>query len=220
MESRFGARVQTSWGMTELSPLGTIASPDVPASKARASGRPVMGLDMKLTDADGVTLTQQRGKVGHLKIKGASVIERYFKAGASALDADGYFESGDLASIDDDGNVSICGRSKDLIKSGGEWINPTEIEEIVGAHPAVALAAVIGRTDEKWGERPVLIVEWATGHSVNTRALLESLRGRVASWWIPDEIIAVDAMPLAATGKIDKNRLRIDYANGTLCVDQ
>jgi fatty-acyl-CoA synthase len=216
MESRLGARVQTSWGMTELSPVGTIASRDAPATETRASGRPVMGLDLKLTDAHGVVLPRQRGVVGHLKVKGASVIERYFKAEASALDAEGYFDTGDLASIDDAGNVSICGRSKDLIKSGGEWINPTEIEDIVGTHSAVALAAVIARLDEKWGERPVLIVECRQGHSLDARELLEFLRGKVAGWWLPDQILEVAAMPLASTGKIDKNQLRADYANGKL----
>jgi fatty-acyl-CoA synthase len=216
MEKRLGARVQTSWGMTELSPLGTIAAPDAPATETRASGRPPMGLDLKLTDADGAMLPRQRGVVGRLKVSGASVIERYFKAGSSALDAEGYFDTGDLASIDEDGNVSICGRSKDLIKSGGEWINPSEIEDIVGAHPAVALAAVIARSDAKWGERPVLIVEWRHGQSLDGDALLEFLRGKIAGWWLPDLILEVVAMPLAATGKIDKNQLRADYANGKL----
>jgi acyl-CoA synthetase (AMP-forming)/AMP-acid ligase II len=216
MEKRLGARVQTSWGMTELSPLGTIASPDAPATETRASGRPPMGLDLKLTDANGVVLPQQRGIVGHLRVKGASVIERYFKAEASALDADGFFDTGDLASIDDTGTVSICGRSKDLIKSGGEWINPAEIEDIVGTHPAVSLAAVIARSDEKWGERPVLIVQWRQGLSVDGQELLEFLRGKVAGWWLPDQILGIDAMPLAATGKIDKNQLRNDYGSGKL----
>jgi acyl-CoA synthetase (AMP-forming)/AMP-acid ligase II len=219
MEQRLGASVQTSWGMTELSPVGTIAAPCAPAPLARASGRPVVGLDLKLTDANGVALLRQRGVVGHLKVKGASVIERYFKAEASALDAEGYFDTGDLASIDEAGNMSICGRSKDLIKSGGEWINPAEIEDIVGAYPAVSLAAVIGRADEKWGERPVLIVEWRQGQAQASNALLDYLRGKVAAWWLPDQIFKVDAMPLAATGKIDKNQLRADYANGKLTAD-
>ena len=124
------------------------------------------------------------------------------------LDAQGYFDTGDLASIDEAGNLTICGRSKDLIKSGGEWINPAEIEDIVGRHPAVGLAAVIARPDAKWGERPVLIVEPRQGMSVDARSLLEFLRGKVASWWLPDQILQIDAMPLAATGKIDKNQLR------------
>jgi 3-(methylthio)propionyl---CoA ligase len=216
MEKRLGARVQTSWGMTELSPLGTVAPLDAPVTGSRASGRPPMGLDLKLTDASGVDLPRQRGVVGHLKVKGASVIESYFKAPASALDPQGYFDTGDLASIDEAGNVSISGRSKDLIKSGGEWINPAEIEDIVGTHPTVGLAAVIARADAKWGERPVLIVESRKGMAMNAAALLEFLRGKIASWWLPDQILEIDTMPLAATGKIDKNQLRSHYANGKL----
>ena len=216
IEQRLGARVQTSWGMTELSPLGTIAPLDAPPTETRASGRPPMGLDLALTDANGVLLPQQRGVTGHLKVKGVSVIERYFKAETSALDAEGYFDTGDLATIDETGNLTICGRSKDLIKSGGEWINPTEIEDIVGGHPAVGLAAVIARPDARWGERPVLIVEPRKGLSVDAKVLLEFLHGKVASWWIPEQILRIDAMPLAATGKIDKNQLRDDYANGKI----
>jgi len=213
MEKRFGAQVQTSWGMTELSPLGTIALPDARWSTTRASGRPVMGLDLKLVDAEGITLAQQRGVVGHLRVKGASVVDRYFKADADALDAEGYFDTGDLASIDDAGNVTICGRSKDLIKSGGEWINPAEIEEIVGRHPGVGLVAVMGRSDAKWGERPVLIVEPRQGHNPDAQELLGCLRGKIANWWIPDQVVLVESMPLAPTGKIDKNRLRAAYGN-------
>jgi acyl-CoA synthetase (AMP-forming)/AMP-acid ligase II len=216
MEQRLGARVQTSWGMTELSPLGTVAAADTPPSQTRASGRPVMGLDLKLTDAEGVTLPQQRGVVGHLKVKGASVLDRYFQAETDALDAEGYFDTGDLASLDEAGNLTINGRSKDLIKSGGEWINPTEIEDIVGRLPAVGQVAVVARFDAKWGERPVLIVEPRQGQSVDAQTLRDALRGKVADWWIPDRIVQIAAMPLAATGKIDKNRLRAEYADGKL----
>lgn len=216
MEKRLGVRVQTSWGMTELSPVGTISSPEAPPTDTRASGRPPVGLDLVLTDAAGEVLVRQRGVVGHLKAKGASVVDRYFKAETGALDAEGYFDTGDLASIDEAGNLTICGRSKDLIKSGGEWINPVEIEDIVGSHPGVRLAAVIARPDAKWGERPVLIVETGQGLEVDPEALLELLRGKVAGWWIPDQIVRIDAMPLAATGKIDKNQLRADYANGKI----
>jgi acyl-CoA synthetase (AMP-forming)/AMP-acid ligase II len=213
MEERLGARVQTSWGMTELSPVGTIAPLNGPASETRASGRPPMGLDLKLTDADGLTLARQRGVVGHLKVKGASVLDRYFKAETDALDAEGYFDTGDLASLDDVGNLTIRGRSKDLIKSGGEWINPAEIEDIIGRHPTVGQVAVIGRTDSKWGERPLLIVELRQGQSFDPQTLISALRGKVADWWLPDQVVRIDAMPLAATGKIDKNRLRADYAD-------
>jgi len=219
MEERLGAQVQTSWGMTELSPLGTIAATDAPASEERASGRLPMGLDLKLTDADGVTLPQQRGVVGHLKVKGAIVVDQYFKAETSALDAEGYFDTGDLASLDEAGNLTICGRTKDLIKSGGEWINPAEIEDIVGRHPSVGQVAVIGRIDAKWGERPVLIVEPSNGHVLDGPALLKSLHGEVADWWIPDQIVQIGSMPLASTGKIDKLRLRADYAGGRIVAE-
>jgi fatty-acyl-CoA synthase len=212
MEERLGAQVQTSWGMTELSPLGTIAAPDASPSAARASGRPPMGLDLKLTDAEGKILDQQRGAVGHLWVKGPSVVERYYKANVTALDDEGYFNTGDLATLDEAGNLTISGRSKDLIKSGGEWINPVEVEDIVGRHPSVRQVAVIGRPDEKWGERPVLIVEPRAGQSLDADALLESLQGKVAKWWIPDRVAQVRSMPLASTGKIDKNRLRADFA--------
>jgi fatty-acyl-CoA synthase len=216
MEERLGARVQTSWGMTELSPLGTVAPAEGPPSRTRASGRPPVGLDLKLTDNDGVTLPQQRGVVGRLWVKGASVVDRYFKAEADALDAEGYFDTGDLASIDGDGNLTVCGRSKDLIKSGGEWINPAEIEDIVGRHPSVGQAAVIGRSDPKWGERPVLIVEPRQGEHVDSQTLLGALRGKIVDWWMPDQVVEIDSMPLAATGKIDKIRLRADYVDGKI----
>ncbi len=213
MEQRLGARVQTSWGMTELSPLGTIAAPDALGDANKASGRPPLGLDLKLTDAQGVRLEQQHGVEGHLWVKGASVIERYYQSDKSALDDEGFFNTGDLAIIDEAGNLTINGRTKDLIKSGGEWINPAEIEEIVGQHPAVGQVAVVGRPDEKWGERPVLVVEPRPGESLDANTLLGLLHGKVASWWIPDQVDQVDSMPLASTGKIDKNVLRATYAN-------
>ncbi|HWU73249.1 MAG TPA: AMP-binding protein, partial [Sphingomonas sp.] len=213
LEDKLGVEVQTSWGMTELSPVGTMASPGT-IDPARASGRPAVGLDLKLTDADGTTLPEQRGVQGHLKVKGHSVLDRYFRAESDALDEEGYFDTGDLATIDSAGNLTICGRAKDLIKSGGEWINPNEIETIVGMHPAVRHVAVIGRTDAKWGERPVLIVE--SDGKADARVLLDLLRGKVADWWIPDRIAEIAAMPLAASGKIDKNRLRADYEAGMI----
>jgi len=211
MEERLQVRVQTSWGMTELSPLGTVAPPQGPG-RAIASGRPPVGLDLKLTDAAGMTLPQQRNVAGHLKAKGASVVQRYFKADKDAVDEEGYFDTGDLAIIDDEGNLTITGRSKDLIKSGGEWINPGEIESIVGRLPGVGQVAVIGKEDPKWGERPILIVEPQKSHTLDEDVLLDALRGNVADWWIPDQVIQVANMPLAATGKIDKNRLRAEYA--------
>jgi acyl-CoA synthetase (AMP-forming)/AMP-acid ligase II len=214
LETRLGARVQASWGMTELSPLGTIASLASGSAEDGHSGRPLVGIELKLTDAEGVPLPQQRGATGHLHVRGASVIDRYFKAEQDAVDADGWFATGDLASIDEAGNLTICGRSKDLIKSGGEWINPNDIEAIVGADPSVGAVAVVGRFDPKWDERPVLVVQARNGHAIDPDALLQLLRGKVADWWIPDEVAVVAAMPLAATGKIDKTRLREQVRSG------
>ncbi|SFP57900.1 AMP-binding protein [Sphingomonas rubra] len=217
LRTRLGARVQTSWGMTELSPIGTMAPATAPPGPSGSAGRPPVGLDLKLTDADGRTLAEQRGTLGHLKVRGASVLDRYYGAEEDALDADGYFDTGDLATIDAAGNLSICGRAKDLIKSGGEWINPAEIEAIVGAHPSVRHVAVIARPDPRWGERPVLVIEGEAAEEPGL--LLGLLRGKVADWWIPDQVATVGAMPLAATGKIDKQRLRADYARGLLATE-
>lgn len=214
LEARLGARVQTSWGMTELSPVGTMAPASEPAQRGGRAGRPLLGVDLKLTDADGAALPEQRGAQGRLKVRGASVIDRYFASHEDVLDAEGYFDTGDLASIDAAGNLTIEGRAKDLIKSGGEWINPSEIEAIVGAHPSVRHVAVIARPDPRWGERPVLVVE--RDGAGQPGSLLELLRGRVADWWIPREVAEVPAMPLAATGKIDKVGLRAALEAGSL----
>lgn len=211
MEHRLGVQVQTSWGMTELSPLGTIAVPGGTAPASGASGRPPLGIDLKLTDAGGAPMPQQRDVIGHLWVKGASVADRYYKVAMHALDEGGYLDTGDLASIDLDGNVTIYGRAKDLIKSGGEWINPVEIEDILGHHPDIDLIAVIARPDAKWGERPVLVVQPRAGQQLDPAALLASLQGKVPNWWIPDRVEQVEVMPLAATGKIDKQRLRAMY---------
>ena len=210
IEQRLGAEVQTSWGMTELSPLGTAAIPGDPERAPGVSGRPAIGIDLLLTDKEGLPLDDQRGPEGHLRVRGPSVVGRYFGDPAPATDADGWFDTGDLARIDPSGNIRITGRAKDLIKSGGEWINPAEMESLVGALPQVSLAAVIGRTDPKWGERPILLVE-TCDEEIDDEALLAPLREGVASWWIPDAIIRLDRMPLAATGKIDKIQLRADY---------
>ena len=209
LERRLGATVQTSWGMTELSPIGTVTPATAAVRKSSRAGRPSIGVDLLLTDADGAPLP--RGREGHLLARGASVLERYFGHEARAVDADGWFDTGDLAVIDDEGYLSITGRAKDLIKSGGEWINPGEIEAIVGALPEVALVAVVGRAHDKWGERPILIVEPRKGAQISDEALLGALRTRVASWWLPDAIVRVSAMPLATTGKIDKMRLRAEH---------
>jgi fatty-acyl-CoA synthase len=211
IEQRLGVQIQTSWGMTELSPSGTVSSREGPSHSAHLSGRPAIGVDLLLTDEQGVPLPQQRGVEGHLRVRGASVLERYFGEEQPATDADGWLPTGDLARIDADGNLIITGRAKDLIKSGGEWINPAEIEAVVSTLPAVSLAAVIGRPHLKWGERPVLVVETRGTDPISDEYLLAPLRGKVEPWWIPDEIIRVPRMHLSPTGKIDKVRLRMEY---------
>ena len=210
LEDRLCVSVQTSWGMTELSPAGTFAKPDDPMRDAAAAGRPAIGVDLLLTNADGTPLADQRDGEGHLRVRGAAVVERYFGASEPATDGEGWFATGDLARIDGAGNLYINGRAKDLIKSGGEWINPAEIETVVGALPEVSLAAVVGRPDVKWGERPILFIELRSGEFIADETLLDALRRRVASWWLPDEIVRLPTMPLAPTGKIDKLRLRAE----------
>jgi acyl-CoA synthetase (AMP-forming)/AMP-acid ligase II len=194
-----------------LSPSGTFAAPDDPERSAALSGKPSVGVDLIVTDADGRPLPEQRGAEGHLRVRGAAVVERYFGEERGATDANGWFPTGDLAKIDDAGNLTITGRAKDLIKSGGEWINPAEIEAVVSALPEVSLAAVIGRSDPKWGERPILLVQTREQNAISDDALLAPLRDRVATWWIPDAVIRLPRMPLAPTGKIDKIRLRAEY---------
>ena len=212
LEKRLGAIVQTSWGMTELSPSGTVTSRNSRVRAAQLSGRPAIGVDLLLTDGEGRALPRQRDVEGHLRVRGAAVIERYFGEDSPATDSQGWFPTGDLARLDRDGNLIITGRAKDLIKSGGEWINPAEIEAVVSTLPEVSLAAVIGRAHAKWGERPVLVVQ-TRGGDISDDALLAPLRGKVAPWWIPDEVIRVTRMHLSPTGKIDKVRLRMEYGS-------
>ena len=213
MEQRLGATVQTSWGMTELSPLGTISSPSRANDALQGSGRAPVGLDLKLVDEGGRTLPEQRNVIGHLRVKGPSVSSRYWGSNEDAVDEEGYFSTGDLAIIDDVGNLKITGRARDLVKSGGEWINPVEMKEIIGRLPEIALVAVIGVPHSRWGERPMLIFEPRKDRSIEPERLLQALRGAVPDWWLPEKIIQVERMPLAATGKIDKVRLRADYGD-------
>ena len=213
IESGLGVAIQTSWGMTELSPLGTMAPPRDPQRHPALSGRPAVGVDLLITDAEGRALPEQRDAEGHLRVRGPAVVERYLGQQEPATDADGWFDTGDLARIDGKGNLIITGRAKDLIKSGGEWINPAQIEAVVAALPQVSLAAVVGRADPKWGERPILLVEMRKDEDLSDEELLAALKGKVASWWIPDRIVRLEKMPTAATGKVDKLRLRSQYGN-------
>lgn len=214
IEQRLGVPVQTSWGMTELSPVGTFGVMSDSVRNAAVSGRPALGVDLMLADENGAPLEEQRQQEGRLHVRGSAVIERYFGQKHLATSAAGWFDTGDLARIDGQGNLMITGRAKDLIKSGGEWINPAEIEAVVCTLPQVSLAAVIGRNDQKWGERPILLVEIRENQDISDQDLLASLRGRVASWWIPDAVVRVPNMPLASTGKIDKIRLRATFSGG------
>lgn len=211
VEQRLGAIVQTSWGMTELTPLGVIAPARLATREAASAGRGAIGVDFLLKDGEGRALPQQRGVEGRLHVKGQSVVQRYYGHAQPAVDSEGWFDTGDLARIGADGSLYITGRSKDLIKSGGEWINPAEIESIIGTSPSVAQTAVIARRDPKWGERPVLIVEFRDDRELSDEDLVAPLRGRVPSWWMPDEVIRLPKLPLAATGKIDKRKLRAEF---------
>ncbi|MXP08980.1 AMP-binding protein [Pseudoblastomonas halimionae] len=210
-----GIEVQTTWGMTELSPLGTASVPGAGDEPSAGSGVPSLGIDLMLADHDGKPLDEQHGREGHLHVRGQSVVERYFGERDPAT-RDGWFDTGDLAQIGEDGSLSITGRSKDLIKSGGEWINPVAIESLVASLDDVALAAVIGCAHPRWGERPVLIVELRDGADPSDEDLLRPIRRVVPKWWLPDEILRLQAIPLAATGKVDKQRLRIAYAEQAL----
>src|SRR5690606_27436671 len=175
--------------------------PGAPDRQASQSGRPAIGIDLMLADSEGRPLDDQREAEGRLHVRGPTVVERYFGHDAPAT-TDGWFDTGDLARIDADGNLAITGRAKDLIKSGGEWINPAQIEAIVGALPQVSLAAVIGRADARWGERPILLVEMRKDEELSDEELLAPLRGRIAPWWMPDEVVHLEKMPVAATGKV------------------
>jgi fatty-acyl-CoA synthase len=211
LEKRLRASVNTSWGMTELSPLGTVSPGGVSATLPGSSGRPPIGADLRLVDEHGGELVEQRGPEGRLQVRGHSVVARYYGVEASATDEEGWFDTGDLARIGEGGDLTITGRAKDLIKSGGEWINPAEIERLAGGLAGVAQAAVIGRIDARWGERPVLVVELAPGARLADAAFALAFEGRIARWWMPDAVHRVERMPLASTGKIDKTALRKSF---------
>lgn len=214
LETTLGITVQTSWGMTELSPAGTFAAPNDKHRSASDSGRPAIGVDLLLMDAEGRPLAQQRNVEGYLYAKGQAVVERYLGQTGPVTNSEGWFKTGDIAIITEAGQLQITGRSKDLIKSGGEWINPAVMELIVNRLPDVSLSAVIGRPDERWGERPILILEMTKTSNMSDEEVLAHLRDQVSSWWIPNELIRLKQIPLAATGKIDKQKLRSQYGIG------
>jgi 3-(methylthio)propionyl---CoA ligase len=220
---RHGIEVLHAWGMTELSPLGTVnrlmgkhgswgeAERDALREK---QGRTFFGIDMEIVGGDGAPLPHDGHAFGDLVVRGHWVIERYFRDAGGDVLRDGWFPTGDVATIDADGYMKITDRSKDVIKSGGEWISSIDIECFAMAHPAVAEAAVIGIKHPKWDERPVIVVQKKSGAELSKEALIEFLRPKVAKWWLPDDVIFVESLPHTATGKLSKLELRktfVDY---------
>jgi 3-(methylthio)propionyl---CoA ligase len=218
----YGVEVLHAWGMTEMSPLGTLCTlknkhltmPPADQMKIRLKqGRAVYGVDMKIVGEDGKELPWDGKAFGDLYVKGPWVVAEYFKGeGGNPLvqseDGAGWFPTGDVATIDPDGYMQITDRSKDVIKSGGEWISSIDVENIAVAHPAVAMAACVGMRHPKWDERPIIAVVKKPGAQVTKEELLKFYEGKTAKWQIPDDVVFVDAIPLGATGKMLKTRLR------------
>jgi len=217
-ETAFGAFVIHAWGMTEMSPLGTVCNL-LPKHRGRdlqqrldvqvKQGRAMYGVEMRISDDAGRPLPHDGTAFGHLMVRGPWITSGYFKGdGGAILDAEGFFDTGDVATIDADGYMQITDRSKDVIKSGGEWISSIDLENAAIAHPAVAEAAVIGVAHAKWQERPLLIVVRKAGQDVTREQVLQFLDGKVAKWWLPDDVVFVDELPHTATGKLLKTKLR------------
>jgi len=214
----YGVDVTHAWGMTEMSPLGTLSSPNAKIAATDAEtqlryklkqGRAPIGVEMKLENDAGERLPHDGTTYGRLLVKGPFIAGSYVKGeGGQILDKEGFFDTGDVATIDCDGYMQITDRAKDVIKSGGEWISTIEIENIAVGHPKAALAAVIGAAHPKWDERPVLLVKLEPGVEATKEEFLAFLEGKIAKWWTPDDVVFVDDIPLGATGKIDKKLIR------------
>jgi fatty-acyl-CoA synthase len=214
----YGVEVLHAWGMTEMSPLGTLCTlknkqlslpPDAQMQIRLKQGRAIYGVDMKVVDEAGAELPWDGKSSGDLLVKGPWVIAEYFKGeGGNPLTKDGWFPTGDVATIDADGFLQITDRSKDVIKSGGEWISSIDVENIAMAHPAVMMAACVGMPHPKWDERPIIVVVKKPDGAVTREQLLQFFEGKTAKWQIPDDVVFVDAIPLGATGKMQKMKLR------------
>jgi fatty-acyl-CoA synthase len=213
----YGVEVLQGWGMTETSPIGTLANmtPETLAMsydeqmKYRVKqGTPPLGVELKLKNYAGQEVPQDGQTYGRLMVKGPTVAGAYFRSDETILDAEGYFDTGDVSTIDELGFMQITDRAKDVIKSGGEWISSIEIENIAVGHPKVELAAVIGAPHPKWDERPLLVIKLKSGESQDKQEHLDFLIGKIAKWWMPDDVVFVDDIPLGATGKIDKKIVR------------
>jgi len=219
-ERTYDVDVQHAWGMTEMSPLGSVGT-----LKARQKeldfdsridiklkqGRPPYMVSMKITDDEGNELPRDGKTFGNLKVKGPYIVESYMKNdGGNILDEEGYFDTGDVATLDKDGFMQITDRSKDVVKSGGEWISSIELENVAVGHPDVAEAAVIGVVHPKWDERPLMIIV-KKNDSLEKQDVLDYLDGKIAKWWMPDDVVFVDEIPHTATGKIQKLTLREQF---------
>jgi len=225
-QEEFGVEVRHAWGMTEMSPLGTIClvKPQLAdADKATRyrvqikQGRPVFGVDMKIVDEEGQELPHDGKAYGELLVRGPWITSSYFKLeNSEAHDHDGWFATGDVCTIDPEGYMEITDRSKDVIKSGGEWISSIDLENQAMGHPDVMQAAVIGVTHPKWDERPLLIVVPAADKTPDLTSINEYLSDKVAKWWLPDDMIVVDSLPIGATGKVLKTKLREQFGDHKL----
>lgn len=221
-----GVNVCHAWGMTEMSPLGTQGNlpPNMDdwsesdrLDRKQTQGRRVFGVDLKIVDDDGNRLPHDGKTPGHLYVRGNAITSGYFEdpeASAQVFDKEGWFCTGDIAAISADGFLMITDRSKDLIKSGGEWISSLDMENIIMSHPEVASCAVIAVPHPKWDERPFLIIQGQDGAEPQKEELIGMLAEHFAKWQLPDEVVYVDALPLTATGKVSKLTLRKEYAQG------
>ena len=226
MQEKHDVYVHVAWGMTEMSPLGTynqfkpgmedLEGEELLEAQLKA-GRGVYGVEMKITDDDNNELPWDGVAFGSLKVRGPWVLSDYFKAEpGTTLEEDGWFETGDVATIDERGFMAITDRTKDVIKSGGEWISSIDLENTAINHPKVAEAAVIGVNHPKWTERPLLLVQAKEGEELSKDEILQWYKGKVAKWWIPDDVVFVDSLPHTATGKIQKFELRKTYKDHQL----
>ena len=211
-----------AWGMTEMSPLGTInvttpkmdkMSKEEKYAIQLKQGKPIYGVELKVVDDTGVELPKDGESQGHLMVRGPWILQKYFKAEKDAVDQDGWFDTGDISVLDQDGYMIIKDRAKDVIKSGGEWISSIDLENAAFGHPDIAEACVVGIPHPKWDERPMLFVVTNNGESIEKESILEFLGSRVAKWWLPDEIIFLKELPHGATGKLQKFELRDEYNN-------
>jgi fatty-acyl-CoA synthase len=224
-QDTYGVEVLHAWGMTEMSPLGSMCSltPEYAglAGEARLAiqdkqGRAPFAVEMKITDDSGRRLPWDGKTFGRLKVRGPAVARAYFKEEGAILDEEGFFETGDVATIDAHGFMQVTDRAKDVIKSGGEWISSIELENLAVGHPKIAEAAVIGVRHPKWDERPLLIAVLKTGQTADKDDVLGFMQGKIAKWWLPDDVVFVDQIPHTATGKIQKTELRKQFAGYVL----